>query len=226
MTSATVLSPNALDFSVLATSYPESELQIALREETIAKIKHHEMMTTPSQAQFLMFMIERFGVRRAIEVGVFTGYGTLAMAQALPEEGLLIACDKNIAWPSIGQPYWQRAGVGHKIDLQIAPAAQSLQLLLDEGHAKTFDFIFIDADKIHYPDYFSFSHRLLRPGGLIVLDNVTWVGQQRVSDQQVPATQEIARLLASIIEREDYQCQLIPIAKGMLLAELQGYNKD
>ena len=195
----------------------ESPIQTALREKTINSVKHHQMMTTPEQAQFLAFLIEYSRACHAIEVGVFTGYGSLAIAQALPKEGQLIACDIGDEWPSIGKPFWKEAGVAHKIDLQIGPAIETLQHLLDEGAGASFDFIFIDADKIHYSDYLELSLKLLKAHGLIVLDNVIWVGEQKVEEKKTPATRAIHALLERLANDSRVRTQLVPLASGMLL---------
>jgi len=204
----------------------ETPEQVALRQATIERIEYHQMMSTPEQVQFLAFLIRMMGVRRVIEVGVFSGYGTLAMAQALPADGELIACDHNEQWPLIGQPFWQEAGVDSKIVLQIAPALETLQALLDEGQAASFDFIFVDADKICYADYAELAHVLLRPGGLAIFDNVIWVGPQRVVDEAVPATRSVAAFLKLMSADERFESTLIPIAQGMLLARKREYNKS
>ncbi len=201
----------------LSTAHTESTVQAALREETKRRIQHHQMMTTPEQVQFLAFLVKHIGASRAIELGVFTGYGSLAIAEALPEEGKLIACDISEEWPSLGQPFWKKAGIEDKIDLQIRPAIETLQLLLDEGRAGCFDFIFIDADKIHYSDYFELSLTLLNTEGLIVLDNVLWIGEQRVVEKKTPATRAICTLLERLEGDKRVNITLVPLAKGMLL---------
>lgn len=206
------------DLPLIQKFKQENEIQRALREETVRCVEHHAMMSSPEQAKLLMFLIRLIGVQRVIEIGVFTGYGTLAMAQALPEQGYLLACDKNSYWPAIGQPYWEQAGVTEKIDLRIAPALETLQSLRDEGRDAYFDFIFVDGDKIHYPDYFKFGHFLLRQGGIMIFDNVLRVGAQHVVKRQVPATRAIAGFLESLSHDNRYDLSLIPIAQGMLLA--------
>lgn len=215
----------AIDLPLIQLFSRETEIQRALREATVQHVEHHHMMTTPEQVGFLAFMVKLIGARQAIEVGVFTGYGSLAIAQALPADGRLIACDHSDEWPSIGKSFWQEAGVIDKIDLHIAPAAETLQALLDEGVAGQFDFIFIDADKVHYSDYAALGHALLREGGLMVFDNVLRINQRPVVERGVPATRAVADLLAAMSEDDRYETTLIPIAEGMLLAQKRGYNK-
>lgn len=202
----------------------ETAVQRALREMTVSRVTQHRMMTSPEQVQFLQFVLRSMHAKRVIEVGVFTGYGTLAMAQALPDDGKVIACDHSDEWPALGKTYWEQAGVADKIQLQIAPAMESLQALLDEGQAGQFDFIFVDADKIHYADYEAFAFQLLREEGMVVFDNVLWVGEQRVVDQAVPATSAIASLLTTLSVDDRYETTLVPIAQGMLLARKRGYT--
>jgi len=201
----------------------EDALQKELRELTRQQVKHHSMMSTPEQVRFLAFLIRLQQAQRVIEVGVFTGYATLSMAQALPESGYLLACDKNSEWPTIGIPYWQRAGMRAKIDLKIAPALETLQAAIDEGQEATFDLIYIDADKIRYPNYAEMGYLLLRPGGILIFDNVVRVGPERVVDQRVPATRAIAALLETMSQESRYDLSLLPIAEGMLLARKRAY---
>ena len=216
----------AIDQPLIDLFVHETQAQRALRQVTTQKVEQHQMMTTPEQVQFLQFLLKLIEAKWAIEVGVFTGYGSLAIAQALPANGKLIACDHNKEWPSIGKPYWQQAGVADKIDLHIAPALETLQVLLDEGCEGRFDFVFIDADKIHYAEYGALAYRLLRKGGLIVFDNVFWVGDQRAVERKVPATRAVANLLTSYSQDDRYETTLIPIGQGMLLAKKHGYNGD
>lgn len=212
------------DKSLLDLFSQETPVQRALREITLQEVEQHRMMTTPEQVQFLAFLMHSINARRAIEIGVFTGYGSLAIAQALPEDGELIACDHSDEWPSIGKPFWKQAGVADKIQLHIAPAVETLQTLLDEGLGEQFDFVFIDADKINYPEYAEFSYKLLRAGGLAVFDNVIWIGEKRVVEASVPATRAVSGLLKSMSADERFETTLVPIAQGMLLARKQGYN--
>ena len=204
----------------------ETPVQRALREVTVQKVEHYRMMTSPEQVRFLQFLLRLINAQWAIEVGVFTGYGSLAIAQALPPQGKLIACDQNEQWPSIGKPYWEQAGVADKIDLHIAPALETLQALLDEGYTDHFDFVFVDADKIHYADYGELAYRLLRNNGLLVFDNIFWIGEQRVVDQNSPATRAVANLLDAFSRDNRYETTLVPMAEGMLLAKKHGYNGD
>ena len=138
------------------------------------------MQIAPEQAAFLAFLVRLIGAKNALEVGTFTGYSALAVALALPKGGRLVACDISEEWTSIGRPYWKEAGVARKIDLRLGPAIETLKTLIREGRAGTFDFAFIDAAKSEYDAYFEGTLKLVRKGGLIVLDNMLQDG--RVAD--------------------------------------------
>lgn len=198
-------------------SLRENAIQAQLRAETLMQSEQGYMMTSPEQAQFLAMLIKLMGVRRAIEVGVFTGYGSLAIAMALPEEGELIACDISAQWPAIGKPYWEQAGVEHKIDLKIAPAMETLQGLLQQGKESTVDFIFIDADKVNYSRYYELSLRLLRSGGLIVFDNVLRINTAFVNQRENPAAKAVYELNQRLLEDQSVDISMLPIGEGMTL---------
>lgn len=148
----------------------ESAAQRALRAETFA-VPHSGMMSRPETDAFLQVLIRLTGAHRVLEIGTFTGSGALAMALSLPEDGRVIACDVSADWTAIGRKYWQQAGVAHKIDLRLAPAAETIAALLKDGQADGFDMAFIDADKTGYRAYYERLLRLIRPGGLIAVDN-------------------------------------------------------
>ncbi len=218
MSNSNPLTDNPLYQHMLTASLRENSYQSALREATCQlDSKFSRMITAPEQVQFLSLLVKLTGAKTAIEVGVFTGYGSLAIAQALPDDGALIACDTNATWANIGKPYWQQAGVADKIDLRIAPASETLAGLLPSHKAKI-DFIFIDADKIHYDDYYELALQLLRPNGLVVLDNILWVSGQPVVWQDTPATKAINRLAEKVQKDDRVDCSLVPLSTGMLLA--------
>ncbi len=160
---------------LLSVSVRESTLQKQLREETAAD-PMAVMQVSPEQAWFMAFLVRLTGARRALEIGVYTGYSALAVAMALPEDGELVACDIDEQWTAIARRYWRLAGVDDRIRLHIAPALDTLDRLLAQGRQQSFDFVFIDADKTAYADYYERALRLLRPGGLILVDNVLWSG--------------------------------------------------
>jgi caffeoyl-CoA O-methyltransferase len=161
---------------LLDISLRELPVMRRLREET-ASMEQANMQIGPEQGQFMALLVELIGARSVLEVGTFTGYSALAMALALPENGALVACDVSEEWTAIGRRYWEEAGVAHKIELRLAPALETLDALLAEGRAGTFDFAFIDADKEGYDAYYERALELVRLGGLIALDNTLWEGK-------------------------------------------------
>jgi len=153
----------------------EPDVLKRLREET-DRDPHAIMQIPPEQGQFMSFLVKALGVRKALEIGTYTGYSALTVALALPDEGRLIACDINENWVDIGRKYWQEAGVAHKIDFRFGKATRTLDKLITSGEAGSFDFIFIDADKINYDQYYEKSLSLLRSGGVLAIDNVLLFG--------------------------------------------------
>ena len=201
---------------LLAHSLREHPAQAALREAT-KPLPHGGMQIGPEQGQFMALLVRLIGARRAIEVGVFTGYSALTVALALPDDGRLLACDISDEYTRIGRPYWQAAGVMHKIDLQLAPARQTLDAKLAAGEAGEYDFAFIDADKTAYDDYYERCLELIRPGGLIAIDNVLWSG----SVARAAKTADTAALQAlndKLHYDERIDLSLLPIGDGLTLA--------
>src|SRR5438270_2572793 len=164
---------------LLSVSSRESDVLRRLREET-ASLPNSQMQISPDQGQFMALLVQLMRAKKTLEIGVFTGYSSLVVAQALPPDGKVIACDVSEEWTSIARRYWKEAGVANKISLRLAPALQTLDSLLKEGQAGTFDFAFIDADKANYDGYYERALKLLRAGGLAAIDNVLWSG--RVAD--------------------------------------------
>lgn len=201
---------------LLENSLRETPLQRELREET-GRLAQAEMQIAPEQGQLMALLVKLIGARQALEVGVFTGYSALAVALALPEEGKLIACDVNPEWTRIGQSYWQRAGVAHKIELRLQPALDTLRELRETGREGQFDFAFIDADKSNYPHYYEHVLALLRPGGLMVLDNTLWSGKVADSQIQDASTITLRTLNARLKEDERVDLSLLPLADGVTL---------
>jgi len=160
---------------VLDHSLRETQLLAELREET-AKDAAAIMQIPPEQGQFLSMLIKLMGAKRSIEIGVFTGYSALCVAQALPDDGYVLACDIDEKWTNIAKKYWAKAGVDKKIDLHLAPAIETLNTLITEGQSGSYDFVFIDADKNNYDAYYELSLKLLKAGGLIAIDNVLLFG--------------------------------------------------
>jgi caffeoyl-CoA O-methyltransferase len=167
--------PSELNEYIRRMSVRETDVLRRLRQETAA-LPNASMLTSPDQAQFLALLARMLGAHRCLEIGVFTGYTSLAIAAALPEKGRLIGCEVDRACAAVARRYWRQAGVEHKIDLRLAPAFETLDGLLREGQAGTFDFAYIDADKASYLEYYERALTLLRPGGLLAADNVLWGG--------------------------------------------------
>jgi caffeoyl-CoA O-methyltransferase len=201
---------------VLDHSLREHPAQAALREAT-RRHPHAGMQIAPEQGQFMGMLVKLLGARRTIEVGVFTGYSALAVALALPDDGRVLACDINDAYTRVGRPFWEQAGVAHKIDLQLAPALQTLDARLAAGEAGQYDFAFIDADKSGYDAYYERCLQLLRPGGLVAVDNVLWGGS--VAE---PATDADTRALQALNDKlhrdERIDLSMLPFSDGLTLA--------
>ena len=187
-----------------------------LREAT-AKIEHAVMQISPEQGQFMQLLVKLAGAKRCVEIGVFTGYSSLAVALALPPDGKIIACDVSEEWTSMARKYWEKAGVAAKIDLRLAPANQTLDALLAAGEAGRFDFAFIDADKPAYEGYYERCLKLLKPGGLIAIDNTLWSG--KVADSTVQDDNTVAlRKLNDLVHRDArVDLSLLPLGDGVTL---------
>ena len=200
-----------------SVSLREPEILTQLRQET-ARHSMGQMQIAPEQGQFMALLVQLMGAKKTLEVGVFTGYSSLVVALALPTDGKVIACDVSEEYTAIARRYWQQAGVADKIDLHIAPALETLDHLLANGHAGTFDFAFIDADKSNYDGYYERSLQLVRSGGLVAIDNVLWSGQ--VADPQVQdsRTNTIRALNQKVHEDARVSLSLVPIGDGLTLA--------
>ena len=195
----------------------ESRAAAALRIET-AELPMAMMQISPEQAGFMQLIVKLLGVRRALEVGTFTGYSALAVAEAMPDDGRLMACDVSEEWTSMGKRHWKSAGVAHKIDLRIAPAVATLDALLAAGAGNTFDFAFIDADKSNYDNYYERALRLVRVGGLIGIDNTLWNGAVVDDARQDNDTKAIRALNAKVHADGRVDVVLLPIGDGLTLA--------
>ena len=202
---------------LLDVSLRESPVMRRLREET-ASLEQAGMQIGPDQAQFMALLVELLGARYALEVGTFTGYSALAVALALPDDGRLVACDVSEEWTAIGRRYWKEAGVAQKIDLRLAPAIDTLDGLLAEGRAGTFDFAFIDADKEGYDAYYERALELIRTGGLIALDNTLWEGKVLDAAVTDPDTSAIRALNRKLTGDERVTLSLVPVGDGLTLA--------
>jgi predicted O-methyltransferase YrrM len=201
---------------LLAHSVHEHPAQAALREATKAWPRAG-MQISPEQGQLLTFLIRLIGAKRAIEIGVFTGYSALTTALALPADGRLLACDISDADVRLGQPHWNAAGVAAKIELVIAPAHLTLAARLAAGEAGQYDFAFIDADKTGYDRYYELSLALLRAGGLIAIDNVLWSGSVAQPADGDADTEALQALNAKIYRDERVDAAMLPIGDGLTL---------
>ena len=202
---------------ILAVSSRESVIQRRLRNET-ARLPMAIMQISPDQGQFMALLVELMGVTKAIEIGVFTGYSALTIALALPPNGKLIACDINAEWTATGKRYWQDAGIADKIDLRLAPALETLDILISEGQHGTFDFVFIDADKSNYSHYYERALLLCRTGGLIAIDNVLWFGSVIDRHKQDKDTLAIRAFNKKLHDDPRIHLSLVPIGDGLTLA--------
>jgi predicted O-methyltransferase YrrM len=208
---------DALYDYLLQHSLRETEVMRRLREESPWQ-GSSGMQISPDQGQFMALLVELIGARRCIEIGTFTGYSALCVAQALPADGELIACDINPETTAIARRFWREAGVAEKIDLRLAPALETLGALVDEGREGSFDFVFIDADKTSYDAYYEAALRLLRPGGLVAVDNVLWHGSVINANANDADTLAIRALNSKIVADQRVSCSLLALGDGLTLA--------
>lgn len=202
-------------------SVREPEVLRELRAET-AGIEHAGMQISPEQGQFMALMAQIIGARRYIEVGTFTGYSALAVALALPEESEIVCCDVSEEWTSIARRYWAKAGVDGRIALHLRPGTETLTALIDAGRSGHFDMAFIDADKENYVEYYEKSLTLLRPGGLVLVDNVLWNGAVADPQKQTDAVQAIRALNAHLTDDDRVDIAMLPLGDGVFMARKRG----
>ena len=217
MSNKTFTMSDTLAAYMQSVSLREPDVLTRLREET-SRLPMSLMQIAPEQGQFMQLLVKALDIRRAIEVGVFTGYSTLCVALAMPDDGRIIACDINKKWTDIAQRYWKEAGVDNKIELRLAPALQTLDTLIGEQLQNKFDFAFIDADKAGYKDYYERVLALIRPGGLIAIDNTLWNGSVTDESDQTESTQAIRDINRHLHTDERVDISLLPIGDGLTLA--------
>jgi predicted O-methyltransferase YrrM len=217
MSSKTLFLFEDLYLYMKAVSLRESDILCKLREETL-RDPMHMMQISPEQGQFMSLLIKILAAERAVEIGVYTGYSSLCVAMAMPNQGKLVACDMSEEWTSVARRYWKEAGVSSKIDLHLAPAIQTLDGLLARREERgAYDFAFVDADKENYDGYYERCLELLRPGGLMAIDNVFWggnVAKPEISDRETNAI----RTLNEKVRMDDrVDPSMIPIGDGLML---------
>lgn len=202
---------------MLDNSLRAPDVLCRLHEENLQNPRA-DMQISPEQGQFMQLLTRGMGFKRSLDIGVFTGYSSLSVALAMPDDGLVVACDVSDEWTQVARRYWAEAGVADKIDLRLGPAVETLDALLAAGQAGTFDFAFIDADKLNYAAYYERSLALLRPGGLVAIDNTLWYGH--VADPRNGDAETIAmrNLNRRIHEDSRVQVAMLPIADGLTLA--------
>ena len=219
MSSHTIELTDHLHDYLLRHGTRESTTARELRAETLRRVgPWSAMQISPEQGAFMALLMRLLGAKRTIEVGTFTGYSALVVAEALPADGRVIACDVSEEWTAIGRGFWERAGVAAKIDLRVQPAVATLDELIANGEAGNFDFAFIDADKANYDAYYERCLTLLRGGGVIGIDNVLWGG--RVADERVddPDTQAIRAVNRKVRDDIRVDVSMLPVGDGLTLA--------
>lgn len=212
------INPALYDY-LLKTSTHEPEVLARLRAETAERFPEKaSMQIGPDQAQFMALLARAIRAEKTIEIGVFTGYSSIAIALALPMHGRILACDISDEWTSVARRYWLEAGVGNKIGLRLAPATETLQHLIKAGEAGTYDFVFIDADKTNYDHYYELCLQLVRRGGLILIDNTLWSG--KVADPSVrdDDTRAIRALNEKIGKDQRVEQVLLTVGDGLTIA--------
>ena len=210
------LTDNVYDY-LLSASLREPEILRKLRDET-AKDPMARMQIAPEQGQFMALLVQLMCAKKCIEIGVYTGYSSLCVALALPPDGKITACDSSEEWTQIARRYWQEAGVAQKIELRLAPALKTLDALLAENRAGSFDFAFIDADKENYPAYYERCLKLLRRGGLIAVDNTLWSGRVAEPDNQEADTVALREFNRKLHHDQRIALSLLPVGDGLTLA--------
>jgi len=211
------LIPDSLGEYIESTWVRESDVLKELRAETAPR-ENAGMQIAADQGQFMAFLVKALGVKRYLEVGVFTGYSSTVVAQAMPADGRVVACDISEEFTAVAQSFWQKAGVADKIELRLGPAVETLDAMIAEGQSGSFDFAFIDADKPNYLAYYERALSLIRTGGVIAIDNVLWDG--RVADKSVLDEHTVAiRQVNEHLHRDErIDLALVPIGDGVTLA--------
>ena len=201
---------------LLSVSLKESEALKRLRDETRGD-PMAILQISADQGQFMALLVRLTGAKRILEIGTYTGYSSLAMAEAMPPDGRLITCDINAEWTNAARRHWQQAGLEERIELQLAPALETMEALRADGQTDSFDIVFIDADKGNYCAYYEAALKLLKPGGLVLLDNTLWKG--KVADERIldPDTCAIREVNSLIFRDDRVDVSINPIGDGLTL---------
>lgn len=216
MTTRTLNLDDSLYQYLLDVSLRDSPVKARLRAET-ASLPMSRWQVAPEQGQFLALLVKLTGAKRILEIGTFTGYSALCMAEALPEGGHILCCDLPGEYNDIARGYWHDAGVDSRIELRLGPALATLEALVAGDQQGSFDLVFIDADKANYPIYLEHALTLLREGGLVVFDNVLWSGRVLEANPESVDTRAIQRLNLALKADERVDYSLVPIGDGMSL---------
>ncbi len=214
-----MIEPKIADY-MRAVTLREPPVLARLRAYTQASVERAGMQIAPEQGQFMALLVRLIGARQCLEIGTYTGYSSTALALALPDDGRLVCCDVSEAWTDVARRAWEEAGVAHKIELRLAPAVDTLAALTAAG--ARFDLAFIDADKESYDAYYEGSLKLVRPGGLILINNVLWSGAVADPDDRSPLTEAVRALNAKIARDERVRPSMLPIGDGLTLAQVVG----
>jgi O-methyltransferase len=206
-----------LDRYLKRVSLREHPALLRLREDT-AQLQHGSMQITPELGQFFTLLVRLMSVRRAVEIGTFTGYSATSIALGLAADGKLICCDASEEWTNRARQAWLETGVADRVELRLGPAVNTLDAMLARGESGTFDFAFIDADKTNYGAYLERVHALLRPGGLCVIDNVLWHGRLVDPDFQDPDTVAVRAFNEALAGDDRFSISLLPVGDGITLA--------
>ena len=220
MANASIGLDDKLHAYLLEVGVREHEVLRHLRDETAA-IPESRMQVAPEEGAFLALLVRTLGARRVLEVGTFTGYSSTAMALALPADGQIVCCDVSKEWTDVARRAWTDAGVADRVDLRLAPALETLEQLLADGQAGSFDLAFIDADKENYAGYYEAALQLVRPGGVIAIDNVLWSGRVADPENTEESTVAIRALNDAIAADERVDVSMIPLADGLTLARVR-----
>jgi caffeoyl-CoA O-methyltransferase len=213
--------PEDLHAYMVSVSVREPDVLKRLRAETNG-LEEAEMQISPEQGQFMAFLVKLLGAKRTVEVGVFTGYSSTWVALALPPDGRLVACDISEEYTSIARRYWKEAGVEGKIELRLGRAEETLADLTREGQEGSFDFAFIDADKTGYDTYYEVCLQLIRPGGVIAIDNVLRRGKILEREEPDEITIAMQTLNRKLHADERVDVSLVPISDGLMLVRKRG----